>query len=356
MNVFELMTRSSHRVQAPTESQILPECTDTGIDEEFDEDDEQPLSFFTLKEKKLDRAIESSNRFEISTDNQTVLPDCTDTEIDEEPDEDDVQPFTLFNLAENELNNATNTRCRDPVYDLFTLTETPSIVICNQEYCSAKLAVSSKRVPSFLLLVTLRCFQKRASTLKRHLRRFHITAHDILAESTSSIAEIALDFRPLSLPTPKKKNEKKASSSQCRRDPVYNLFTSKEDPSVVICKIDNCSTKLAVNSVLMISFTVFNRNIFRESLTPSNDIFSDFTITRIICWLDRKIDQRRQTTMRLWMFALLKQIVKNQVKWRKRIGQKQTLKIEGVIPCMIFSRFTTIQTSPSASKKIVQQN
>lgn len=95
-------------------------------------------------------------------------------------------------------------------------------------------------------------FQKRASTLKRHLQRYHITAHDILAESCSAIADIALNIRPLGLKRTEVKKEKaevkKEKGKIVRRlDPVYDLFVPSEDQNVVFCEIDKCSTRLAVS-------------------------------------------------------------------------------------------------------------
>lgn len=75
---------------------------------------------------------------------------------------------------------------RDPVYDLFTFNDDPNIAKCEQENCSAKLVVSVNRKSfSKQLKFSYISFQRKATTLKRHLQRFHKNVYDILTKSSN---------------------------------------------------------------------------------------------------------------------------------------------------------------------------
>lgn len=172
---------------------------------------------------------------------------------------------------------------RDPVYDLFTFNDDPNIANCQQENCSAKLAVNLEKSKSSSLIMKF-FFQKKATTLKRHLLRFHKAVHETLmaeicnrsqasvvkkaldssAENKNIPAELKVNEKKLRLILPKAepKTSEKARTDRCHnkseeskvaekircRDLVYDLFTPCEDDNFVVCNHEYCSAKLSVSS------------------------------------------------------------------------------------------------------------
>lgn len=134
--------------QTPAENVLLENCADMKVYEPSNRS-QTTVDNMTLDVSAKVEAEESSNGSKIQSDGN-IENVCADIEFNKQPtDEDDLHPFSLFDSIEESKIAMEKARRRDPVYDLFTSNDDENFVTCNREYCSTKLAVSSKSFHRF---------------------------------------------------------------------------------------------------------------------------------------------------------------------------------------------------------------
>lgn len=145
-----MLTEPGHRLQTPKDIRIADICTN--FETSAASDLSQTPAENVLLENCADMKVyEPSNRSQTTVDNMTLdVSAKADIEFNKQPtDEDDLHPFSLFDSIEESKIAMEKARRRDPVYDLFTSNDDENFVTCNREYCSTKLAVSSKSFHRF---------------------------------------------------------------------------------------------------------------------------------------------------------------------------------------------------------------